>query len=388
MNYLSRIAILVPSLENGGMERFAARLSLLLEQRGMKVFLFLLRYNRQKAYIHGGKIVVCSCEINNDCSKDGIISYMINASIIKEEKKKYDIEASISVSPEMNLLNILSRRNDRVICTIHNCMSLRNDIKSLAYIKKVMLLHNFSYKVVTVSDWCKNDLIDEYHIAKDKIVTIYNPYEVTAEVKHVSKNSTKPIVISVGRLEKIKQQWHIIKAFKYVNEKISDAELWLVGEGPEKNNLKKLAEELGIDKKVRFCGFVNNIEELYNMARISVLTSKSESFSYAAVESMANGVPIVASDFPGGIREVMGASRSRKEYPIKTKVGYIIKNFTDSNEYLPVVSKCENEMGRMLINIILDNEKYNYMSENCKILAQRFKSETICNQWISLLGKN
>ena len=384
MKYLKRIAILVPSLENGGMERFSARLSILLESKGIDIFLFLLRYDRTKAYPHSGKVVICPCEMNNKWSYDGFLSYMINSKLIKDEKKKYNIEATISVSPEMNLLNLLSKKNDRIICTIHNCMSLREDVNSFAYSKKVMFFYNLAYRVVTVSKWCRNDLIEEYNIKKENIRIIYNPYDTVSGNK---SKIEKPIIVCVGRLEKIKQQWHIIKSFKYVSKYLPDAELWIVGEGPEKKHLIKLSIDMDLKDQIKFMGFVKNIEEIYQKARLSVLASKSESFSYAAVESIVNGVPLVVSDFPGGIREVMGVSDETEKYPIKSNVGYIVKNFVESNSYCPQINDDEIEMGKVMLKVLLDKKEYTKMSKNCKIMAKRFCSKTICEQWIELLIK-
>ena len=193
-------------------------------------------------------------------------------------------------------------------------------------------------------------------------------------------------MLTVGRLEKVKRQWHIIKAFKSVHDRIPGAELWLAGDGPEKEKLEKLAEQLKIKDKVKFLGFVKNVDELYGKAKIFVLSSESESFSCVAVEAMANGIPIVASDFPGGIREVVMADYKETKYPIDAAAGYITKNHEKSSSgYSADISQTEYEMGRAMEKLLLNESIYREKSQNCIKNIGRFDSERILAQWTELL---
>ncbi len=384
MNGKKNIGILVPSIETGGMERTASRLSKMLSEYGFNVFLIVFKYDRLRAYPYKGKIIVSPCKIDNSSFSKEVISYIVDAGLIKDIKKKYNIETTISISQEMNLINILSDVNDKKILTIHNCMSVRTDINSLAYNKIIMLLSNLAYKIVTVSEWCANDLHKKYFLPKKKITVIYNPLGIKHR-ERIEKDK-KPIVLTVGRLEKVKRQWHIIKAFKSVHDRIPGAELWLAGDGPEKEKLEKLAEQLKIKDKVKFLGFVKNVDELYGKAKIFVLSSESESFSCVAVEAMANGIPIVASDFPGGIREVVMADYKETKYPIDAAAGYITKNHEKSSSgYSADISQTEYEMGRAMEKLLLNESIYREKSQNCIKNIGRFDSERILAQWTELL---
>jgi glycosyltransferase involved in cell wall biosynthesis len=88
---------------------------------------------------------------------------------------------------------------------------------------------------------------------------------------------------------------------------LPDTEVLLVGEGPGRPALKRLAEELGISRRVQFLGIRRDIPDLLAASDIYVQPSRWEGFGIAAVEAMAAGLPVIASDVPG-LREGVGDS--------------------------------------------------------------------------------
>jgi len=114
------------------------------------------------------------------------------------------------------------------------------------------------------------------------------------------------IVLFVGGLKEVKGIVFLIEAFKIINKKLPDARLFLVGDGPEKNNLENAVKEGGLEGKVTFIGKVENqkIPEYMALADIFVLPSLSEGLGIVNLEAMASGLPIVATNV-GGIPEVV-----------------------------------------------------------------------------------
>lgn len=88
----------------------------------------------------------------------------------------------------------------------------------------------------------------------------------------------------------VKQQWHIIRAFKIVLEQVPDAELIFAGKGENEKYLRKLCHDLNIEKNVFFKGFVNKIDDLYRQAKCVVFSSSSEAFPCSVIEAMSYGV--------------------------------------------------------------------------------------------------
>jgi glycosyltransferase involved in cell wall biosynthesis len=108
--------------------------------------------------------------------------------------------------------------------------------------------------------------------------------------------------VMVGRLHPVKDHRTALRAWRRVLDERSDATLTLVGDGPERARLEAQARALGLGGSVRFRGDADPAPDLYG-ARMFLLTSRAEGFSRAAVEALAAGLPIVATDV-GGMAEI------------------------------------------------------------------------------------
>lgn len=123
--------------------------------------------------------------------------------------------------------------------------------------------------------------------------------DVLEQAKEIRKRFGGSIVLFVGRLIYYKGVEYLVKAMKNVK-----AQLILVGEGPLKNDLKKLAMDLGIEDRVHFVGEVSD-EELpafYHACDVFVLPSiaRSEAFGLVQLEAQACGKPVVSTELKTG----------------------------------------------------------------------------------------
>jgi sugar transferase (PEP-CTERM/EpsH1 system associated) len=110
--------------------------------------------------------------------------------------------------------------------------------------------------------------------------------------------------ISVGRLDPIKDHATLLRAVRLVTNTLPTFELDLVGDGPSRVELESLARALELGSHVRFLGYREDVGALLASADFFVLSSISEGLSLALLESMAAGLPVVATDV-GGNREVV-----------------------------------------------------------------------------------
>lgn len=127
----------------------------------------------------------------------------------------------------------------------------------------------------------------------------FKPMEVKRD-KAFTVGCIKSFIASYG-LE------YLIRGFKIFLDKSkdSDALLLLAGRGEQEQELKDLAKELGIEKNIKFLGFINEDEviETFNKMDVAVFPSiHQESFGVAAVEAQACGTPTIVTDV-GGLTE-------------------------------------------------------------------------------------
>ncbi|MEM7381631.1 MAG: N-acetyl-alpha-D-glucosaminyl L-malate synthase BshA [Bacteroidota bacterium] len=115
-------------------------------------------------------------------------------------------------------------------------------------------------------------------------------------------NDDEKIITHISNFRPVKRIPDVIRVFYDIQRKIP-AKLIMVGEGPEKEKAERLAEMLGIKKRVVFLGNSNEIDRILCFSDLFLLPSETESFGLAALEAMINKVAVISSD-TGGIPEV------------------------------------------------------------------------------------
>jgi len=157
----------------------------------------------------------------------------------------------------------------------------------------------------------------------------------------------KNIIGIVGSLKPIKGQSQFIRAAKTLIKKGHDYIFMIVGDGPDKQDLKQLVNELGLKDRFTFTGNVDNVWEYVKNFKILVSASASEGLSNAIIEAMSTGTPVVASDVP-----------SNNEC-----VSHMIDGLLyEYSNYEQLASH---------IDFLLNNpELYKYMQKNCRAKAE------------------
>lgn len=150
--------------------------------------------------------------------------------------------------------------------------------------------------VVTVSRWTASQLEAHYGVPPERINVIPNAAPVFAEGE---AGNTRDCILSVGHLESRKDHATLIRAFAEIG-KVWDGSLVVVGNGPLRRKLVKLATDLGVGDRVRLSSAVGEDElaSLYRECRCLVCPSLSEGFGMTLLEGLAAGIPVVASRIP------------------------------------------------------------------------------------------
>jgi glycosyltransferase involved in cell wall biosynthesis len=144
---------------------------------------------------------------------------------------------------------------------------------------------------------------------KEKItilpIFVAPPEEKKNEVEPTSLPAFSHTTLMVSRLSKEKNISLAIHAFKKALEENSAAGLIILGDGPERKNLEKLADMLGIKEKVFFAGWRENLYPFYKKANLYLLTSDYEGFGRTFIEAAHMKVPILSTSV--GIAKEVGA---------------------------------------------------------------------------------
>ncbi len=149
---------------------------------------------------------------------------------------------------------------------------------------------------IAISESGKEDL---ERLGFEKVEIIHASHDVEPPEK-IKKEKEKTLIY-LGRLTKSKRVDHAVRAFGRIRRDIKDAKFWVVGGGPEKEKLMKLAEELGLAESVIFFGKVSQEKkaELLSRAHIMLFPAVREGWGITVLEANACGTPAIGYNVHG-----------------------------------------------------------------------------------------
>ena len=118
-----------------------------------------------------------------------------------------------------------------------------------------------------------------------------------------------PLAIQVGVFRAEKNQAGALEAFAKVRERLPEAQLAFIGDGPEREAVERRAAELGAGEWAHFLGMRADAAALTGLADIQLLPSIADAMPMTTLEAMALGVPVLATDV-GDVRRTLGEAGS------------------------------------------------------------------------------
>lgn len=321
-----RIAIVSPifsdPLKHGGITPVIWNLASGMAEKGFSIDLLIRRANPGSpppAKLPEGVHIVDNPSRHRATTALGLASYM------RQSKPS----AVLAAGHRFNLAAVWASRlapGIPVFLSVHNTMSREAMEKGSFHLRKRMASISFFYKwsdgIIAVSQGVAEDLISRTSLAHDKIRVIHNPV-LTPEFLHKSgepfdhpwfAQDSPPVILGVGRLNSQKAFDVLIKAVAILRKK-KNCRLFILGEGPDRRSLEKLAFELGISQSVNLPGFVKNPYPYMRKAAVFALSSIYEGLPTVLVEALALGTPVVSTDCPSGPAEILNGGRYGRLVP-------------------------------------------------------------------------
>lgn len=187
------------------------------------------------------------------------------------------------------------------------------------------------------------------------------PNPVTFYPERPAKLESK-LILAVGRMDWLKGYDLLIEAFGLFCQKNRDWQLKIIGDGPLKPLIERLAKEKGIDNRIKFSPPTDQIEQEYPAASIFLMTSRSEGLPMVLLEAQSCGLPIVAFDCETGPAEIVHHGED----------GYLVplNNF--------------EEMSNRLLELASDPDKRKAFGAAARENVKRFLPNEIFKEWDKL----
>ncbi|MEL6462242.1 MAG: glycosyltransferase [Cyanobacteria bacterium J06621_15] len=321
-DYSPDIAIFLRCLYSGGAERVLLNLARGFVQQGLKVDMVLASASGSLLKQIPSEIRLIDLEAQ---SKIGILPRLVK--YLRAENPR-SMLAALHYPCEIALLaKRIARVSTQIVVSEHNHLSL--EAKRIPQLSvrltplAARLLYPLADGIVSVSQGVKEDLVKVTNLPNKRIDLIYNPV-ITPELFVKAREKVEhpwfqlgkpPVILAVGRLHQQKDYPSLLRAFVRIRQ-VRQCRLVILGEGPEKENLNNLINELGIQKDVRMLGFVDNPYAYMANSRVFVLSSAWEGFGNVIAEALAVGTPVVSTNCHSGPAEILDNGKYGQLIPI------------------------------------------------------------------------
>lgn len=313
---------LIPDLDIGGAQRMVLTLVKELDKEKYNVKVcYWLGEGELKDEIEKAGIEVIDLKVKNG-SLLGVIFKLIK--LIKKNKIKL-IHTHLF---DADLCGFLATRWAKVpimVITIQSIFFLKKKKHALRY--KIMSL--FVDRFLPVSDSLAQHFISWARINPNKVTTVHNGIDLsefnrpkdTNRLNELRKSLgipvATPVLGTVARLEPRKGHRYLLEAVAQINKDYPNLRVLLVGDGELKSDLRNLAKELNISSNVIFAGFQKNIPKILSLLDLFLLPSIEEGLSFAILEAMALGLPVIATNV-GGTPELVQNGETGLLVPAKS----------------------------------------------------------------------
>ena len=233
-----------------------------------------------------------------------------------ENQDKFDvvIDFDMSLGKYLDIIDLPK------IGWMHLTSKNRNEKKKKRLAKRL----NKYWKIVVICDEMKEEVKNIFKIPEEKIIRLYNPFDIdrVKKGKEIIKEEDKKYlkedyIVAVSRLVKEKGRIDLVEIYNKLYKDGVQEKLYILGEGPAREELEKRIKELKLEDKIILVGQKKNPLPWIKNAKIFVHTSYSEGLPTVFLESMILGTPVITYDCPTGPKDILGDNK----YGVLVKTG-------------------------------------------------------------------
>ncbi len=226
--------------------------------------------------------------------------------------KGNDLEVAFLEGNVTRFLSGSTNRYSQKVAWVHTDLaSFHWTAKLYDNLRKETDVYNLFDRVVCVSEHAKRSFLKEFPEVRTPLSVLYNPVDREEIIRLAKQNAEIPEkktdkvrMISLGRLTYQKAYDRLLRVFMRLKKRGFDMELWILGEGEEKDRLKKYIEDNDLSSDVTLWGFQTNPYKFMSKCDFFVCSSFVEGYSTAATEAIILGLPVITTDC-SGMRELL-----------------------------------------------------------------------------------
>lgn len=378
MQNKKNVMLLVPLLDQGGLERICAMTANLLKE---KCSLILVVFSTKNMLYDVSAVEMYDLNLG---SRRGVFGKIRNVfrriSAVKKIKRQHKIQVTYSFGPSANLVNVLSRVKDKIWVGIRGYGALEDK-------RAMKLLCRRADKVICCAKVMADDIGRLFSTSKAEC--LYNPCD-TEKIRDLCKADIEErhksffegagsIIASMSRADDVKGFWHQIKAYAVIRKELPDTKLMIIGDG-DFSEYEALAEKLGVRDGVLFTGLQKNPFAYLHRASLYVMTSHTEGFPNSLIEAMAVGLPPLSVNCKSGPAEILladyrSAADQHKIY--HGEYGVLLPGMNpEKNLDAAVVEEEEIILAKEALGLLQRKDELSRMGEAAKKRSEDFSTDS------------
>lgn len=354
-----KILFLIPNLGQGGAEKVLVNLVNNINSKIFDVTVMTLYDEGENKEFLSNKIKYKSCLASSFTGVAHVLKLfspkVLYSKLIKEH---YDIVVSYLEGQTARIVSGCQDLDTKTISWIHVEQHTKKQMaRVFRSIKEMERCYKTFDQIVCVSEFVKKDFTSMIPI--ENVSVVYNTIE-SDKIRNLAQEKIEQSLFSkneinicgIGTLKESKGFDRLLRVHARLREDGYPVHTYILGKGPELNNLKKLVNELDITESINFLGYKMNPYKYLKQSDVFTCTSFAEGFSTAATEALILGRAVCTVEV-SGMKEMLG----------------------ENNEYGIITKNNEEEFYKGLKSLVDDKQLLNYYKKQAVLRGKEFNTE-------------